>query len=191
MLSAMKNLVLASCMIVTVGCASLPVPTETSATGVLAIPVIAKNEAISRTSFSYSYMLRMVNQQTEKKHSFNVIPKNGTHVMLIDDLDAGEYCIDGYYSKPIVKEGHRYTFSAEYQPYESCFMIKANGLTVWQNKVAVLKYTDEKNNRSTWQRHNFVPVDASERADIEASLNKYKNIELWQPIFWASGSNTI
>ncbi|EAR11370.1 hypothetical protein [Reinekea blandensis] len=181
----MKKAVTSVALLATLtGCASLPVPTPESNNAILAVPVVAENDSNS-TGYAYGYVMRMMNQETNERTSFNIKPQNGTRVKIIDDLPPGSYCFDGYFSRPEKKDGYRYTYDSEYLPYESCFELEASTLTVWQNKVAVYVYTDEKDRRSTWQRHAFTELEESERENVEARLLEMKNIELWQPIVWS------
>jgi hypothetical protein len=165
------------------GCGSLPVPDTSVEKSIFAVPVISKNES-SKTQYSFSYVMRIVNQDTQEKKSFNSIPQNGTQVKIIEGLEPGHYCIDGYFSKPIERDGYRYTYAAEYKPYESCFVLEPGRLTVWNNKLEISKRNDEKKKGSFWQRHDFTPLRDFEKEEVEEKLLKYKNIEHWSPIIW-------
>lgn len=180
----MKHLLWILLLSFTVGCASLP---ETNTTGVshLAVPIFATNES-TQPGFGYHYVVRLINQTDGSERTVILSPNEGLRLTLIKDLTPGEYCFDGYFSRPARERGTNYTYQAELKPYKSCLTLKANTLTVWQNKVQIRKWDDEKKDNSRWQNHQFLTLEPLDKIAIREKFDSYKNIELWKPIQWAS-----
>ena len=138
----MKYVVLVFMFISLVGCASLPKPTE-SGFAQFVVPVYTVNES-SQPKFGYSYILRIINQDTGEKTSVTVVPKRGLSLIVKKNLTPGEYCFVGYRNVPIREKGYTYTYESELHEYNDCFTLIENRLTVWDNKVAIHKRNGEK-----------------------------------------------
>lgn len=130
-----------------VGCASLPVPTETDG-GLVAFPVEPVNQAGG--PFYYFTVFKVFEKGTDKQVDlFQVKPSNGVNVRTFGPLPAGDYYLGEMTTRVTDTPTKRFSYKPSPRAISLPFTVEEDTITMLPTKYWVFKRPGEEGGFST------------------------------------------